>query len=120
MKKFYLIIGILIISIIVFSVLAYFFPREEEPEEVSLTGYLIINNPGLTSDAWHLSYEERGSPGLIKQLIFSEKVICDKANNCIDLLGYDESLIGKKVKIKGFDLSDYFHVNSIEFLEIDG
>ena len=115
----------LVISLILIIVIGWIFIDEgaeieplNEEEIVSYRGNLIIKNPGL-EEGWHLSYQEEGSPGLVKRLSFeSEEVNCfGQPDSCSRFFQEVEDLAGARVEVSG-DLKDNFlELKSIEFLE---
>jgi|GEM_PF-1613922 hypothetical protein len=80
------------------------------------TGVLIINNPGIPADSWHLSYEEAGAPGLLIEIQIDEETEClGNSDYCQRLIDRDEALAGQSVNLKGIIEGEYLKVTEIGF-----
>ncbi|MGM0439431.1 MAG: hypothetical protein ACQEP3_03320 [Patescibacteria group bacterium] len=92
----------------------------DEESGSTYTGNLIIGNPGL-EEGWHISYEEEGSPGLIKKLSIPEDVNCiDSEDSCEKLLKEDDEIAGKRIIVEGEESDEMINVFKIEFLKEEG
>lgn len=93
-------------------------PSQEQGQrvETELTGNLVINNPGMEKDVWHILYEERGSPALTKALQFSPQSVCAVGNE--NAACTPESLtVGTRVRILGTEIdADTISVVRLEIL----
>lgn len=89
--------------------------NEEEIKLETITGTLVINNPGL-GEGWHISYEEPGKPGLIKKITKTDETICfGNESKCIKFFKKEEDLAGVKVQISGILKNDEILLTQIEF-----
>ena len=83
-------------------------------EESRVEGNLIINNPGIEENVWHLSYEEEGFPGMLLKLSITEETSCENEELCDMLLEKEESAIGRRVEVFGSKEGDLFIVKEIK------
>jgi len=83
--------------------------------DFSEEGNLLINNPGLETEAWYLSYEKPGSPGLTVKLFFDEESKCyvNGETNC-QLFLEGENSAGKRVILKALTEEGGVLVRSLE------
>ncbi|MCF7845596.1 MAG: hypothetical protein K9M12_02420 [Candidatus Pacebacteria bacterium] len=125
MEKFKMFVVFLLI--LMFVVGAYFFiinfERKEKQEEVessfSVTGNLIINNPGLDKDEWYLVYDKEGASGVTKKLVIQENDIACKGGEeeCSVFFNFEDGVVGERVEVKGEEDGSEVIVYEIEFLE---
>jgi hypothetical protein len=125
MEKFKMFVVFLLILMFVAG--AYFFimnfERKEKQEEVeftfSVTGNLIINNPGLDEDRWYLVYDKEGASGVTKKLTIEENDIACKGEEkeCSNFFNLEDDVAGERVEIKGEEDGSEVIVYQIEFLE---
>jgi len=79
-----------------------------------IEGTLLINNPGMLEDVWHLSYEDDTSSIMIVKLRLDDETDCLlDADYCKKLFASDEKISGKKVRVKGVEDNDYLLVRKI-------
>jgi hypothetical protein len=108
-----IVLSVIVVVIIGFFVYQQFFSHSGIKDNInfSRTGNLVMNNPGLESDAWYLSYENPGSPANVAKLSFDSKSSCrNQSNSCLDLI------VGEKVSIKGIEDDGVILVREMEFL----
>ena len=109
-----MVLSVMVLTIIGFFVYQQFFSHAGAEENInfSRTGNLVINNPGLEENVWHLIYETPGSPANTVKLIFNAKSVCkNQTGSCLDLI------VGERVSVKGIDNGGGVLVKEMEFLD---
>ena len=80
----------------------------QDPFEES--GVLTMNNPGFKIDAWYLSYETPGMPGLNAELIFDDNTQCFSGAESISC---EDLHFGLHTEVQGTILESVVHVDTL-------
>ncbi len=91
--------------------------EEDERIELYIVGNIIINNPGIKENTWHIVYEDEGAPGLTKEIEIGDGINCiGDEEICLAFLDLNQDITGERVKIGGVEDGKIIVVYEIEFL----